>query len=154
MMTAMIKHSDSHSESENSDSPQPPPSTSYTRPPHSISKSSHYQTNIKSKLLSLKNKNPMHRSSPTKPLSSSNICNTPPVLDNYSLPPPDFNLHINPHNNLSTRHSQSSPLSQIHFSIIHFSLMIQTMTIPQMILPYTMYGNQPKFTPYSTIYQN
>ena len=56
MMTAMIKPPDSHSDSEDSDFPQPPPSTSHTKPPHSKPKSSNYQRNVKSKLLSLKNK--------------------------------------------------------------------------------------------------
>ena len=113
----MIKPPDSHSDSEDSDSSQPPPSTSHTKPPHSKPKSSNYQPNIKSKLLSLKIKNLMHKSSPTKPLSTSNISpsypisNTPPVLENCSPPPPNYNLHINPHNNLSPRHPQSPSLS-------------------------------------------
>ena len=58
----------------------------------------------------------MHRSSPTKPLSSSisqsyTISNSLPVHEICSPPPPNYNLHITPHNNLSPRHSQSPPLS-------------------------------------------
>ena len=58
----------------------------------------------------------MHRSSPTKPLSSSisqsyPISNTPPVNENCSSPPPNYNSHIIPHNNFSPRHSQSPSLS-------------------------------------------
>ena len=117
MMTAMIKPPDSHSDSEDSDSPQPPPSTSNTRSPHSKSKSSNYQLHIKSKFVSLKNKNIMNRSSTTKPLAIPNISppypniNTPPVLESCSPPPPISNLHTNPHNYLSLRHSQLPPLS-------------------------------------------
>ena len=57
LMTAMNKPPDSHSDSEDSDSSQPPPSTSHVRSPHSKPKSPTYQPNIKSKCLSLKNKN-------------------------------------------------------------------------------------------------
>ena len=58
----------------------------------------------------------MHRSFPTKPLSSSisqsyPFSNTPPVNENCSPPPPNYNSHITPHYNLSPRHSQSPPLS-------------------------------------------
>ena len=89
----MIKSSDSLSDFEGSDS-------------------HNYQPNIKTKPLSLKNKNLMHRSFPTKHLSSSiSQSYTPPVLGNCSPPPPNYNLHITPHNNFSPRHSQSPPLS-------------------------------------------
>ena len=81
MMTAMIKSSDSHSGSGASDSPQPPLSNSHIKPSYSKPKSPNYQPKNKSKLLSLKNKNRMQRSSPTKLLHSSYpISNTPPVL--------------------------------------------------------------------------
>ena len=50
----MIKLSDSHSESEDSDSPQSPPSNSHTKALNSMPKSSNYQPNVKTKLLSLK----------------------------------------------------------------------------------------------------
>ena len=58
----------------------------------------------------------MQRSSRTKPLSSSfsqpyPISNTPPVHENCSPPPPNYNLHITAHNNLSPCHTQSPPLS-------------------------------------------
>ena len=84
VMTAMIKSSDSHSDSECSDSPQPPPSNFHTKSLNPKLKSPNHQPNIKTKLLSLKNKNIMHRYSPTKPLSSCisqsySISNTPPV---------------------------------------------------------------------------
>ena len=116
-MTAMNKPPDSHSDSEDSDSSQPPPSTSHVRSPHSKPKSPTYQPNIKSKRLSLKIK--MRRTSPRKPLSTSNISPsypvsvTPPVLENGTSPPPppNYNLHINPQNNSSPRHFQLPPLS-------------------------------------------
>ena len=66
----------------------------------------------------------MHRSSPTRPLPTSNISqsypiiNTPPVIEN-SFPPPNYNLHITPKNNLAPRHSQLPPLSSppyFHYS--------------------------------------
>ena len=112
----MIKSSDSHSDSEDSDSPQSPPSNSHTKSLNPKAKSLNYHPNIKTKLRSLKNKNPMHRSPPTTPLSHSisqsyPISNTPPVNENCSPPPPNYNSHIIPHNNLSPRHSQSPPLS-------------------------------------------
>ena len=114
MMTAMIKPSDSHSDSEDSDSSHPSPSTSQTR-------SSNYQPIIKSKLLRLKNENIIHRSSPTKPLSTPHICpaypisNTPPELENCSPPPPNYNLPVNPHNKFFPRHSQSPPSSSLPY---------------------------------------
>ena len=80
MMTAMIKPPDSQSDSEDSDSPQLPPSTSHTRSPPSKSKSSTYQPNIESNLLSLKNKNIIDRSSPTKPRSTSNNSLSYPII--------------------------------------------------------------------------
>ena len=103
MMTAMIKPPDPHSDSEDSDSRPPPLSTSHTKSLSSKSKSFIYQPNIKSK--------------PTKPLSTPNISpsypiiNTTPVIENSSSPPPNYNLHINPQVNLSSRHSQLPPLS-------------------------------------------
>ena len=92
MMTAMIKPSDSHSDSEGSDSPQPPPFNFHTKSLNPKPKSPNYQPNIKTKLLSLKNKDIMHRYSPTKPLSSCisqsyPISNTPPVNETCSPPP-------------------------------------------------------------------
>ena len=112
----MVKMSNSHSDSEDSDSPQPPPSISHTKSSNPKPKSPNYQPNTKTKLLSSKNKNLMHRSPPTKPFSSSisqshPSSNTPPVNENCSPPPPNYNLHFTPHNNLSPRHSQSPPLS-------------------------------------------
>ena len=93
-MAAMNKPSDSHSCSEVCDSPQPPPSTSHTKSPHLEPKSSNYQPTIKSKLLSVKNKNIVLRFSPTKHLSPNTsssypISNTPPVLESCSPPPPN-----------------------------------------------------------------
>ena len=116
MMTAMNKSSDSHPDSEDSDSPQSPPSNSHTKSLNPKPKSPNYQPNIKTILLSLKNKNLMHRSLPTKPLSSSisqsyPISKSPPVNENCSPPPLNDNSHITPHNNLSLRHSQSPPSS-------------------------------------------
>ena len=116
-MTAMNKSSDSHSYSEEFDSPQPPPSNSHTKFSYSKPKSPNNQPNNKSsKLLSLKNKHLMLRSSPTKPLPSSitqsyPISNTPPVHENCSPPPPNNKVQITPHYNLSPCHSQSPPLS-------------------------------------------
>ena len=116
MMTAMNKPPEPHSDSEDSDSPPPPPSTSHTTALPSKSKSFTYQPNIKSKLLSLKNKNLMRSSSLRKSFSTPNISPsypitiTPPVIENPSPPPPDFNLLITPNKNISPCHSQlSSP---------------------------------------------
>ena len=100
----MIKLSDSHSDSEDSNSPQSPPSNSHTKSLNPNPKTPNYQPNYKTKLLSSKNKNLMHRSSPTKPLSSSisqsyPISNTPPVNENCSHQPPNYISHITPHNN-------------------------------------------------------
>ena len=94
MMTAMNKSSDSHSDSEDSGSPQPPPSNPHTKSSYSKPKSPNYQPNVKTKLVSLKNKKLMQRSSRTKILSSSfsqpyPISNTPPVHENCSPPPPN-----------------------------------------------------------------
>ena len=101
MMTAMIKSSDSHSDSEDSDSPQSPPSNSHSKSLNPKPKSLNYQSNIKTKLLSLE-KNLMHRSSPTKPLSSA-ISQSYPISN--TPPPPNYNSQNTPHNNLSPRHS-------------------------------------------------
>ena len=152
MMTAMIKPPDPHSDSEDSDSRPPPLSTSHTKSLSSKSKSFIYQPNIKSKLLSLKNKTIMQRSSPTKPLSTPNISpsypiiNNTPVIENSSSPPPNYNLHNNPQVNLSSRHSQLPPLSSAPYFHISLFLLILILTIPLMIPSYTMNGNQPNFT--------
>ena len=109
MMTAMIKSTHSSSDSDDSDSPHSPlaktplaknnttSSSPKPRPPK-------YHTNIKTKLLNLKNKNPMQRSSPNsspiKPLSSSVFHATPinptqpPNTEDYSPPPPNYNSHL------------------------------------------------------------
>ena len=116
-MTDMINTPEPHSDSEDSDSLQPPPSISHTKSLSPKSKSFTYQPNIKSKLLSLKNKNIMHSSSPTKLFSTSSvslsftIIITPPVMKKSSPLPPNYNLQIIPHNNLSSHHSQLPPLS-------------------------------------------
>ena len=116
----MIKSSDSHSDSEGSDSPQPPPSNFLTKSSNPKPNSPNYQPNIKTKLLSLKNENLMHRYSPTKPLSSCisqsySISNTPPVNETCSPSPPNYNLHITPHNNLSPCWRQSSAGKESRF---------------------------------------
>ena len=114
-MTAMINSPEPHSDSEDYDSPQPSPSTSHTKSSPLNSKTSTYQPNIKSNLFGLKIKNIIPRSSPTKPLPTPNISPsypiTPPVIENSSPPPPNYNLHINPQNNLSPLHSQLTSLS-------------------------------------------
>ena len=121
MMTAMIKSSNSQSESDDSDSPHSPLAKTHTisfsfkpRPPK-------YHINIKTKLLNLKNKNPVQRSSPNpspiKPLSSSVFLSTPTDhaqssnTEDYSPPPPNYNSHLPLHNNLSPRPPQISSLS-------------------------------------------
>ena len=121
MMTAMIKSSNSQSESDDSVSPHSPLAKTHTissslkpRPPK-------YHTNIKTKLPNIKNINPMQRSSPNsspiKPLSSSVLHSTPTDhaqssnTEDYSPPSPNYNSHLPPHNNLSTRPPQISPLS-------------------------------------------
>ena len=120
-MTAMIKSTHSPPDSDDSDSPHSqlakPYNTSSTPKPLPPK----YSTNIKKKLLNLKNKNPMQRSpsnsSPIKPnfsstLQTTNIDHTYfPNTDNSSPPPPNYNSHLPPHNNLSPRHSQLSPLT-------------------------------------------
>ena len=141
-MTAMNKPPDSHSDSEDSDSSQPPPSTSHVRSPHSKPKSPTYQPNIKSKRLSLKIK--MRRTSPRKPLSTSNISPsypisiTPPVLENGTPPPPppNYNLHINPQNNFPLATPNYPHYLPLYISIILLFLMILIVTIPLMV-PHT-----------------
>ena len=121
MMTAMLNSSNSHSESDDSDSPHSPlakthiPSSSpKPRPPT-------YHTKIKTKILNLKNKPPMPRSSPnsspTKPLFSSVLHSAPtdPTqsfnTEDSSPPPPTYNSHLPSHNILSPRPPQISSLS-------------------------------------------
>ena len=59
----------------------------------------------------------MHRSSPMKSNFLSNVSTpyppttTPQFNDKNSLPPPNYNLHSNPHNNLSSRPSELPPLA-------------------------------------------
>ena len=121
MITAMIKSPNSPSDSDDSDSPHSPLAKTHTISSSPKPRPPKYHTNIKTKLLNLKNKNPMQNSSPNsspiKPLSSSVLHSTPtdhahsPNTEDYSPPPPNYNSHLPPHNNLSPRHSQLSPLS-------------------------------------------
>ena len=74
----------------------------------------------------------MHRSSSTKPLSSSisqpyPISNTPPVNEICSAPLPNYTSRIFPHKNLSPNHLHYLPL---HISIILLYLMTIIVTIP------------------------
>ena len=97
----------------------------------------------------------MHRSPSTKPLSSSisqsyPISNTPPVHENCSPPPPNYNLHITPHNNLFLVTPNHLHYHTFHISLILLLLMILMVTIPLMIPPYKKNGSQQKFILYST----
>ena len=121
MMTAVIKSSNSQSESYDSDSPHSPLAKTHTISSSPKPRPPKYHTNIKTKLLNLKNKTPMQRSSPNsspiKPLSSSVLYSTPTdhaqsSNTEYSSPlPPNYNSHLPPHNNLSPRPPQISSLS-------------------------------------------
>ena len=121
MMTAMIKSSNSQSEPDDSDSPHSPLAKTHAISSSPKPRPSKYHTNIKTKLPNLKNKNPMQRSSPNsspiKPLSSSLLHSTPTDhaqssnIEDYSPPPPNYNSHLPPHNNLSPRPPQKSSLS-------------------------------------------
>ena len=121
MMTAMIKSTHSTANFDDSDSPHSPLAKNNTTSSSPKPRPPKYHTNIKTKLRNLKNKNLMQRSlpnsSPIKPLSSSVFHATPinptqpPNTDDYSPPPPNYNSHLSPHNNLSLQHSQLPPLS-------------------------------------------
>ena len=108
MMTAMIKSSNSPSDPNDSDSPHSPLAKTHTLSPIPKPRPPKYHTNIKTKLLNLKNKTPMQRfspnSSPSKPISSSPLPHpTPPNTEDHLLPPPHYNSHLSSHNNLSPR---------------------------------------------------
>ena len=119
MMTAMIKPPDSNSNFDDSASPQSPCSTSNAKinSQHSTTKSTRFKPNIRSKLLSLKNKNIMQRSPPTKPSSNFKILppypifTTPQLAERCSLPLPNYSLHTNPRNIFRPHHSHFSSLS-------------------------------------------
>ena len=112
MMTAMIKSTHSLSDLDDSDSPHSPLAKSHTTSSSPKPRPPKYQTNIKTKLFNLKSKNPMQRSSPnsspSKPLSSAVLHSTPTDhphssnIEDYSPPPPNYNSHLPPHNNLTT----------------------------------------------------
>ena len=76
-----------------------------------------YEHKIKSKLLYPKSKNNIHRSSPRKSFSNTNIAQlyphvgTPQLTEDISPPPPTYTLHNTPLINPSTRHSQSPTIS-------------------------------------------
>ena len=89
----------------------------------------------------------MHRYSPISSCISQScpISNTPPVNETCSPPPPNYNLHITPQNNLSPRHSQSAPLSSppyFHISPLPDDTNCDNSSNDS---PYTIYGNQQKF---------
>ena len=99
----------------------------------------------------------MHISSSTKTLSTPNnsqsypISNTPPKFENYSLHLLLI-IYISILNLIFLLATPNYPYYRpLHYSKFFF-LMILTVTISLMIPPYTMYGNQPNFTPYSTTY--
>ena len=128
MMTAMIKSTNPHPDSDDSDSPNSPlaknqnlSSSPNFRPPK-------YHSQIKTKILNLKNKSPMPRSSPPsspiKPPSSSILHPNPndhtqsSNVETSSPPPPNYNSH----NNLSPQPPQLSSLSSplyLHNSLTH-----------------------------------
>ena len=121
MMTAMIKSTNSHPDSDDSDSPNSPLAKNQTLSSNHNSRQPKYHTQIKTKILNLKNKSPMLRSSPPsspiKPPSSSILHSNPNDhtqsfnVETSSPPPPNYNSHLLPHNNLSPRPPQLSSLS-------------------------------------------
>ena len=121
MMTAMIKSTNSHPDSDDSDSPNSPLAKNQTLSSNPNSRQPKYHTQIKTKILNLKNKSPMLRSSPPsspiKPPSSSILHSNPNDhtqsfnVETSSPPPPNYNSHLLPHNNLSPRPPQLSSLS-------------------------------------------
>ena len=115
MMTAMIKSSNSPSDPNDSDSPHSPLAKTHTLSSSPKPRPPKYHTNIKTKLLNLKNKTPMQRFSPTfspsKPISSPIPHSTPPNTEDHLLPPPHYNSHLSSHNNLSPRPPQIPSLT-------------------------------------------
>ena len=121
MMTAMIESSNSPSDPNDSDSPHSPLAKTHTISSSPKPRPPKYHTNIKPKLLNLKNKTPMQRcspnSSPIKPLSSPIPHSTPTNhaqysnTEDHSLRPPNYNSHLSSHNNLSPRPPQLPSLS-------------------------------------------
>ena len=97
LMTAMIKSTHSSSDSDNSDSPHSPLAKNNTTSSSSKPRPPKYHTNIKTKLLSLKNKNPMKRSSPNsspiKPPSSS-VFHATSIILHTPLTPKIIHLHL------------------------------------------------------------
>ena len=91
MMTAMIKSSNSTSDPNDSDSPHSSLAKTHTLSSSPKPRPPKYHTNIKTKLLNLKNKTPMQRfspnSSPSKPISSPIPHSTPPNTEDHLLPP-------------------------------------------------------------------
>ena len=116
MMTAMIKSTNPHPDSDDSDSPNSPlaknqnlSSSPNFRPPK-------YHSQIKTKILNLKNKSPMPRSSP--PSSNPNDHTQSSNVETSSAPPPNYNSH----NNFSPQPPQLSSLSSplyLHNSLTH-----------------------------------
>ena len=121
MMTAMIKSTNSHPDSDDSDSPNSPLAKNQTLSSSPNFRPTKYHTQIKTKILNLKNKSPMPRSSPPsspiKPLSSSILHSNPndhtqsSNVETSSPSPPIYNSHLLPHNNLSPQPPQLSSLS-------------------------------------------
>ena len=157
MMTAMLKSSNSHSESDDSDSPHSPLAKTHIPSSDPKPRPPTYHTNIKTKILNLKNKTPMPRSSPnsspTKPLSSSVLHSAPtdPTqsfnTEDSSPTPPNYNSHLLSHNNLSPRPPQISSLSSplyLHKSPPPDTLIV-IILLP--IPPYITSGNRLKFIP-------
>ena len=93
MMTAKIKSSNSQSKSDDSDSPHSPLAKTHTISSSPKPRPPKYHTNTKTKLLNLKNKTPMQRSSPNsspiKPLSSS-VLHSLPIDHHNPLTPKIF----------------------------------------------------------------
>ena len=128
MMTAMIKSTNSHPDSDDSDSPNSPLAKNQTLSSSPNLRPPKYHSQIKTKILNLKNKSPMPRSSPPsspiKPLSSSILHPSPndhtqsSNVETSSPPPPNYNSH----NNLSPQPPQLSSLSSplyLHNSLTH-----------------------------------
>ena len=114
-MTAMLKSSNSHSESDDSDSPHSPLAKTHTLSSSPKPRPPKYHTNIKTKILNLKNKTSMPRSSPNsspiKPFLLLFSILLPPIIHNPLTPKILHPLLLLSHNNFSPRPPQISSLS-------------------------------------------
>ena len=156
MMTAMIKSTHSSSDSDDSDSPHSPLANKNTTSSSSKPRPPKYHTNIKTKLLSLKNKNPMKRTSPnSSPIKtpSSSIFHATSINPTHPLTPKTIRLHLQiiiltfhliiifPYNTPNYLHY----LLPLIFIILLFLMTLIVITI-LLIPPFILSGNLLKFT--------